>query len=75
MKFANTTFRRAALSAAAVMAAAFSLSAQSEDFNTGKYMEIQSMILRTLQSQYVDTVQLDGLMHKGIDAMLSTLDH
>ena len=74
MKFANTTFRRAALSAAAVMAAAFSLSAQSEDFNTGKYMEIQSMILRTLQSQYVDTVQLDDLLHRGIDAMLATLD-
>ena len=74
MKFAITTFRRAALSAAAVMAAAFSLSAQSEDFNTGKYMEIQSMILRTLQSQYVDTVQLDDLLHRGIDAMLATLD-
>ena len=74
MKFANTTFRRAALSAAAVMAAAFSLSAQSEDFNTGKYMEIQSMILRTLQSQYVDTVRLDDLLHRGIDAMLATLD-
>ena len=62
------------MSAAAVMAAAFSLSAQSEDFNTGKYMEIQSMILRTLESQYVDTLQLDGLLHKGINAMLSGLD-
>ena len=74
MKFVSTIFRRSAVSAAAAMAAVLSLSAQSEDFNTGKYMEIQSMILRTLQSQYVDTVQLDGLMHKGIDAMLSTLD-
>ena len=59
---------------AAAVAATFSLSAQSEDFNTGKYLEIQSMVLRTLQAQYVDSVQLDDLLHKGIDAMLATLD-
>ena len=47
---------------------------QSEEFNTGKYLEIQSMILRTLESQYVDSVKLDELIHKGIDEMLSTLD-
>ena len=50
------------------------VSAQSEEFNTGKYLEIQSMILRTLESQYVDSVRLDELIHKGIDEMLSTLD-
>lgn len=66
--------RKAAVSAAAVFAAVSTLSAQSEEFNTGKYLEIQSMILRTLQSQYVDTVAMDDLLHKGIDAMLSTLD-
>lgn len=66
--------RKAAVSAAAVFAAVSALSAQSEEFNTGKYLEIQSMILRTLQSQYVDTVAMDDLLHKGIDAMLSTLD-
>ena len=59
---------------AAAFASVFSLSAQSEDFNTGKYLEIQSAGLRTLQSQYVDTVQLDNLLQKGINAMLSTLD-
>ena len=32
------------------------------------------MILRTLESQYVDSVKLDELIHKGIDEMLSTLD-
>lgn len=62
------------MSVVAAMAATFSLYAQSEDFNTGKYMEIQSMILRTLQSQYVDTVKIDELLHEGIDAMLATLD-
>ena len=74
MKSISTILRRSAVSAAAVLAAIFSLHAQSEDFNTGKYMEIQSMILRTLQAQYVDTVVLDDLLHKGIDAMLATLD-
>lgn len=74
MKFVSTTFGKCMLSVVAAMTAAFSLSAQSEDFNTGKYMEIQSMILRTLQSQYVDTVKIDELLHEGIDAMLATLD-
>lgn len=74
MKSTFSIFGRPAVTVAAVFAAVFSLSAQSEDFNTGKYMEIQSAVLRTLQSQYVDTVQLDGLLRKGIDAMLSTLD-
>ena len=32
------------------------------------------MVLRTIESQYVDSVKLDELIHKGIDAMLSTLD-
>lgn len=74
MKSTFSIFGRPAVTVAAVFAAVFSLSAQSEDFNTGKYMEIQSAVLRTLQSQYVDTVQLDGLLRKGIDVMLSTLD-
>lgn len=47
---------------------------QSEDFNTGKYLEIQSMILRTIDAQYVDSVKLSTLLHSGIDAMLRTLD-
>lgn len=70
----NRGFKAAVISAAAVMASVFQASAQSEEFNTGKYLEIQSMILRTLQYQYVDTVSLDNLIHKGIDAMLATLD-
>lgn len=47
---------------------------QSNLFNTGKYLEIQSMILRTLESQYVDSIQADKLLRTGIDEMLSTLD-
>ena len=67
-------FKKTLMSAAVTVAAVFSVYAQSEEFNTGKYLEIQSMILRTLESQYVDSVRLDELIHKGIDEMLSTLD-
>ena len=67
-------FKRTLMSVAVTVAAVFSVYAQSEEFNTGKYLEIQSMILRTLESQYVDSVKLDELIHKGIDEMLSTLD-
>lgn len=59
---------------AVTLAAAVSLQAQSEEFNTGKYLEIQSMVLRTIDAQYVDSVKLEDLIHTGIDAMLSTLD-
>lgn len=67
-------FKKTLMSAAVTVAAVFSVYAQSEEFNTGKYLEIQSMILRTLESQYVDSVKLDELIHQGVDAMLSTLD-
>ncbi len=48
--------------------------AQSDRFDTGKYMEIQSMILRTLEAQYVDSLELSDLLRTGIDAMLASLD-
>ena len=47
---------------------------QSDMFNTGKYMEIQTMILRTLENQYVDTIAAGDLLRTGIEAMLGTLD-
>lgn len=47
---------------------------QSHLFNSGKYLEIQSLILRTLEDQYVDTIRADELLKTGIEAMLATLD-
>ncbi len=47
---------------------------KQERFEMGKYMEIQSMVLRTLQAQYVDTLELSKLLRTGIDAMLESLD-
>lgn len=74
MSIKSAGLKMATVSCLVAVASVFTLSAQSEDFKTGKYLEIQSMVLRTLQYQYVDTVNLDDLIHKGIDAMLSTLD-
>lgn len=48
--------------------------AQSQDFLTGKSLENQYMILRTLQAQYVDTVNIEDLVTTGINAMLQRLD-
>ena len=71
---AITTLRKTAVSLAVLAAASVSMPAQSDNFNTGKYLEIQSMILRTLQSQYVDSVSLEDLLRTGIHAMLAGLD-
>ena len=71
---AITTLRKTAVSLAVLAATSVSMPAQSDNFNTGKYLEIQSMILRTLQSQYVDSVSLEDLLRTGIDAMLAGLD-
>lgn len=51
-----------------------SLSAQSKDFNTIKSLEIQLNILKEISANYVDSVQVDKLIKKGIDAMLESLD-
>ena len=57
-------FKRTLMSVAVTVAAVFSVYAQSEEFNTGKYLEIQSMILRTLESQYVDSVKHTGPVYR-----------
>jgi C-terminal peptidase (prc) len=51
-----------------------SANAQSKDFKTAKNLEIQYNILRELSQKYVDTVNLDKLVNKGIEAMLQSLD-
>jgi carboxyl-terminal processing protease len=40
----------------------------------GKNLEIQTTILRALNSQYVDTVKLDRLVTIGLNSMLASLD-
>ncbi len=50
------------------------LYSQSESFKTGKNLEIQYNILNSLNSTYVDSIEVDKLLEKGINAMLSSLD-
>lgn len=57
-----------------VLLSQMSMSGQSKNFETGRMMEIQAMILRTLESQYVDSIQISKLLKVGIDKMLETLD-
>ncbi len=48
--------------------------AQSENFKTGKSLEIQYNILNALNSGFVDSVDTEKLINIGINAMLSSLD-
>lgn len=50
------------------------LSAQSQEFKAGKSLEIQSLVLRGLSTYYVDSVDVEKLVNRGITSMLETLD-
>lgn len=47
---------------------------QSKAFKAGKSLEVQSVILRTLDTYYVDSVDVEKLVNTGINSMLRTLD-
>ena len=48
--------------------------AQSKSFSFGKWVEINNAILKELNLHYVDTLPIDRMERKGVDAMLSQLD-
>lgn len=48
--------------------------AQSERFTLGKWTEIQTAVLRELSRSYVDSLPVDRIERKGMDAMLAALD-
>jgi len=54
--------------------AAFAQTSQSKGFTVGKWVEVQNGILRELNRSYVDSLPLDRIERKGIDAMLENLD-
>lgn len=62
------------LLAAALMAATISSGAQSRNFQLGKWTEIQNAIIKQLNHSYVDSLPLDRIERKSIDAMLGALD-
>ncbi len=48
--------------------------AQSPRFKLGKWTEIQTAILQELNRSYVDSLPIDRIERRGIDAMLENLD-
>ena len=48
--------------------------AQSRDFKLGQWTEIHNGIIKELSRSYVDTLPVDKMMRKGVDAMLEQLD-
>ena len=59
---------------AATIFAGNSIFAQSANFKTGKALEVQYNILRELNAGFVDTIDTEKLINKGISAMLNSLD-
>ena len=58
----------------AAMLACPGIFAQTQDFKTGKTLEIQYNILRELSTKFVDTLNMEQLLTTGINAMLESLD-
>ena len=65
--------KKAIILAAALLLALPSFS-QSKAFRLGKFIEIQSSVLKELNRSYVDTLPLDRMEKKAVEAMLAELD-
>ena len=66
--------KRSLLISIALLGAMSNAGAQSRNFTLGKWTEIQNAILKELSHSYVDSLPIDKIERKGIDAMLSGLD-
>jgi carboxyl-terminal processing protease len=62
------------LTAVLIILAGQSAAAQSRDFKLGQWTEIHNGIIKELSRSYVDTLPVDKMMRKGVDAMLEQLD-
>ncbi len=58
----------------ALLGATLAAGAQSPRFKLGKWTEIQTAILQELTRSYVDSLPVDRIERRGIDAMLQNLD-
>ena len=58
----------------AIFAAAVPAGAQSKNFRLGKWTEIQNAIIKELDRSYVDSLPIDRIERKAVDAMLADLD-
>ena len=70
----NCSFPFSLFALASLLFAPSFANAQSEDFKTGKTLEIQYNILKELKHKYVDTIDAEKLLNVGIAAMLESLD-
>ena len=57
-----------------LLCAAVAAGAQSPRFKLGKWTEIQTAILQELNRSYVDSLPVDRIERRGVDAMLADLD-
>ena len=57
-----------------LLGASLCANAQSTRFKLGKWTEIQTAILQELNRSYVDSLPVDRIERRGIDAMLAELD-
>ena len=60
--------------AIAILSAAISASAQSKNFKLAQWVEIQNAIVKQLDKSYVDSLPVDRIERKAVDAMLGALD-
>lgn len=65
--------RRIALALAAIFLS-LELSADSQSFRLGRFVQIQNAILKNLERSYVDTLPIQKMEKAAIDAMLAELD-
>lgn len=61
-------------SAAVMLLVCLASGAQSKNFTMGKWIEIQSAILKELGEHYVDSLPVDRMEKVGVKAMLANLD-
>ena len=57
-----------------LLCASIAAGAQSPRFKLGKWTEIQTAILQELNRSYVDSLPVDRIERRGVDAMLADLD-
>ena len=57
-----------------LLCACLAAGAQSPRFKLGKWTEIQTAILQELNRSYVDSLPVDRIERRGVDAMLADLD-
>ncbi len=63
-----------AVLAFAIASGTYTAGAQSRNFELGKWVEIHAAILDELNKSYVDSLPIDKIERRGVDAMLAGLD-